>query len=75
MAFLRTLDPKLVTTLVTAIIVRVATELLGVAEDDPLLQAAIALAAAAVVGWLTPNDGTVLRTEHEDGNPDPTLLR
>jgi len=68
MAFIRALDPKLVSTLVTAIIARLALEL-GVAEDDPLLQSAIALVVAAVVGFLTPNEGSVLRTVHDDGNP------
>jgi hypothetical protein len=28
-----------------------------------------------VAGWLTPNAGTVLRTEHEGGNPDPSKLQ
>lgn len=69
MGFIRSLDPKLVTTLLTAAIVRVATELLGVAEDDPLLQGFIALAVAAVVGWLTPNAGTLARAGHGTGNP------
>lgn len=69
-AFLRSLDPKLVTTLVTAALVRLALEL-GVAENDPLLQGVIALAVAAVVGYRTSNDGTVLRTEHESGNAVP----
>lgn len=68
--FIRQLDPKLVTTLLSAAIVRLGLEL-GVAESDPLLQGFIALAVAAVVGYLTPNSGTVLRTEQEDGNAYP----
>jgi hypothetical protein len=68
MSFIRTLDPKLVVTLVTLAITRVAVELLGVAESDPLLQTFIALVAAAVAGYWTPNAATVLRTEQESGN-------
>lgn len=71
LTFLRTLDAKLVTTLVSLAITRAAVELLGVAESDPLLQSVIALAAAAVVGYLTPNAGTVLRTDQQSGNPVP----
>lgn len=70
LTFLRTLDPKLVTTLASLAITRAAVELLGVAESDPLLQAVLALAVAAIVGYRTPNDGTVLRTPQESGNPD-----
>jgi hypothetical protein len=68
--FLRTLDPKLVTTLASLAITRAAVELLGVAESDPLLQAVIALVVAAYVGYKTPNAATVLRTPQESGNPD-----
>jgi len=69
-AFLRTLDPKLVTTLASLAITRVAVELLGVVESDPLLQSVIALTVAAIVGYLTPNAATILRTPQESGNPD-----
>ena len=74
MGFLKSLDPKLVSALVTAALVRLGLEL-GVAEDDPLLQSFIALAAAAVAGYFTPNDGTLLREGVlDDGNPDPERL-
>ncbi len=65
------LDPKLVATVLTAALTRLAVELLGVAESDPLLQGAIALAVATVAGYLVPNEATVLRTEHADGNAVP----
>lgn len=35
----------------------------------------ISIAAAAVAGYVQPNEGSVLRAEEEDGNPDPELLR
>jgi hypothetical protein len=62
------LDPKLTATVLTAALTRLAVEVLGVAEPDPLLQGGIALAVAAVAGYLTANEGTILRTEHADGN-------
>ncbi len=71
MDFFRTLDSKLVATVLTAALTRLAVEFLGVAESDPLLQGFIALAVATVAGFLVPNDGTVLRTEHADGNAVP----
>jgi hypothetical protein len=69
LAFIRTLDPKLVTTLVSLAITRVAVELLGVAESDPLLQSVISFAVAGVTGYLTPNAATILRAPQESGNP------
>lgn len=66
MTFLRTLDPKLTYTVVSAILARVVLEL-GV-SDDETVQSVLPLAIAAVVGYVTPNDATVLRTEQEDGN-------
>lgn len=66
--FLRSLDPKLIATIVTTAITRLAFEV-GIPGDDPLLQSAVALAAGAVAGWLWPNEGTLLREEEiEDGN-------
>lgn len=64
------LDPKLVSVVVTAALTRFATYL-GLLTIDPLVESAIALAAGAVAGYFTPNDGTILRTEQPDGNAYP----
>lgn len=67
MSFLRTLDPKLKYTVLTFAAARLALEL-GV-PWDPTLEATVAGVVASLVGFATPNDGTVLRTPQEDGNP------
>lgn len=67
MTFWNTLDPKLKHTLVTAVL---SYLILQVGLDlDPSLQAAVAGLVGAVSGYNASNDGTVLRTEQEDGNP------
>lgn len=63
------LDPKLVAVVVTAALTRLAGYL-GLLTTDPMIESAIALAAGAVAGYLTPNDGTVLRRPQEDGNAE-----
>ena len=63
------LDPKLVAGVVSAIVARLALEL-GISNDETV-QAVLPLVVAAIVSYLTPNDGTVLRTVQEDGNPVP----
>lgn len=59
MSFLRSLDPKLVATVLTFALTRLVLEL-GIAWD-PTVEAIVSGVVAAVVGYLTPNDGTVLR--------------
>lgn len=66
-AFVRSLDPKLVTTVLSFAATRTALAL-GVSLD-PALEAAIAGIVAALVGYWTANEATVLRTPQEDGNP------
>lgn len=68
MDFLRSLDPKLISTVVTFALTRLALEL-GI-DWDPTLEAIAAGIAASIVGYLTPNQATILRTAHDDGNPD-----
>jgi hypothetical protein len=72
MGFIRSLDPKLVSTLLATGLARAVLALGGDPVGDPLYNGLIALAVGAVVGWLWPNAGTVLRTPQEDGNPDLT---
>lgn len=74
MTFIRNLDPKLVSSLLAITLARGVLELGGDPVGDPLWNGVIVLAVGAVVGWLWPNDGTVLRTEQESGNPDPDLV-
>ena len=73
LTFLRTLDPKLVSTLLATALARGVLEVGGDPINDPLWSGVVSLAVGAVVGWLWPNDGTVLRTSQESGNPDPAL--
>ncbi|HYI79990.1 MAG TPA: hypothetical protein VEW67_03945 [Thermoleophilaceae bacterium] len=68
-AVLRTLDSKLVSTVVTTGLTYLAVELVDFAENDPLLQAFVSLVAGSIVGYRWPNAGTVLRTEHDPGSP------
>lgn len=64
--FVRSLDPKLVRTIVTFVAARCALEL-GI-PWDPTLETALATILAAAVGYQTPNDATLLRTPQESGN-------
>jgi len=73
LTFLRNLDPKLVSTLLATALARGVLEVGGDPINDPLWSGVVSLAVGAVVGWLWPNDGTVLRTAQESGNPDPAL--
>ena len=61
------LDNKLITSFVTVALTR-AVLAIGLDVDDPLVGTAIALAVGAVVGYLTPNDATVLRNPQDSGN-------
>ena len=63
------LDNKLLTSVVTIGLTRVVLAV-GLDVDDPLVGTVISLAVGAVVGYLTPNEATVLRTPQEDGNAD-----
>lgn len=74
MGFIRNLDAKLVSSVVTIGLSRAVLALGGDPVGDPLYNSLISLALGAVVGWLYPNTGTVLRTKQEDGNPDPSKL-
>lgn len=67
MNFLRTLDPKLVRTVVGYALSYIVLEL-GL-DLDADTQAAIALAVAGAVGYRTANEATVLRSPQADGNP------
>lgn len=61
-------DSKLIVTIVTAVLARVALEA-GISDDDTV-QTLIPLVAAAVAGYLTPNEGSILRGHGaDDGNP------
>jgi hypothetical protein len=71
--FIRSLDPKLWTTVISAAATRLVLEAGGDPVGDPLWSSLIALAVGAFVGWRTPNDGTVLRTPQESGNADPEM--
>jgi hypothetical protein len=62
MSFLRSLDPKLVATVLTFALTRGILEL-GIAWD-PTTEGIVAGVVAAVVGYLWPNDGTLLRGEN-----------
>lgn len=75
MAFVRSLDPKLVSTLIATALARGVLAIGGDPVGDPLYNGLISLAVGAVVGYLWPNDGTVLRTPQESGNPDPSKLK
>lgn len=67
-------DNKLLTSLVTIALTRLVLAV-GLDVEDPLVGTAISLAVGAIVGYLTPNEGTVLREhELEDGNPDAEHL-
>lgn len=62
-------DNKLAAAIVTVALTRLATYL-GLLTTDPLVESAIALAAGAVAGYFTPNEGTVMRRAGlEDGEP------
>lgn len=69
MGFIRSLDPKLVSTVIATALARAILAIGGDPVGDPLWNGLIALGVGAIVGWLWPNDGTVLRTKHERGNP------
>lgn len=78
MGFIRSIDPKLVSTVVVTVLTYVVTDLLNVGLEDPLLgqgalnityAGAISLAAGAIAGWWTSNAATILRTPQESGNP------
>jgi hypothetical protein len=61
-------DNKLLTSLLTTAITR-AVLAIGLNVDDPLVGTAISLAVGAIVGYLTPNEGSVLRGHGaDDGN-------
>jgi hypothetical protein len=68
----RTLDPKLKYTIASGTISWLTTRY--AIDLDPGLAALITLVVASVTGYSKPNDGTVLRTPQEDGNPDPGLV-
>lgn len=72
--FVRSLDSKLVSTLLSTALARGALALGGDPVGDPLWNGLISLAVGAVIGWLWPNDGSVLRAEQESGNPDEQLV-
>ena len=75
LTFLRGLDPKLVSAIVVLSLTRAVLSIGGDPVGDPLWNSVIALVAGAVVGWLWPNDGSVLRAEQGSGNPpDPELV-
>jgi len=62
----RTLDPKLKYTLLSAV-VSYAVLKAGI-ELDADTAALVTLGLSGVAGYRVPNDATVLREEHEDGN-------
>jgi hypothetical protein len=68
MAFIRSIDPKLKYTVLTFVAARLALEL-GISWD-PTTEAIVAGVVASFVGYAVPNDGTVLRTPQESGNPE-----
>lgn len=59
-------DNKLLATVLTTAATR-AVLALGI-DVDPFVESVISLAVGAVVGYRTPNEGTVLRTPQESGN-------
>lgn len=65
----RTLDPKLKYTVLSAAVSY--TVLKAGIEVDADTAALITLGLSSAVGYRVPNDATVLRTEHEDGNARP----
>lgn len=67
LTYIRTLDPKLTYTVLTFAAARLALEL-GI-PWDPTVEAVVAGVVASFVGYKVANDGTVLRTPQEDGNP------
>jgi hypothetical protein len=75
MGLARTLDLKLVTVVVTAVLVRLGLEVGVAGRTAPLKKSLIAIAAGAIAGWFTANDGTLLRTRQESGNPDERLVQ
>lgn len=78
-AQLRSIDPKIVAVAVgyglTLLVVRVGLDVNAVLIPGYLsVQAAIALAGGLVAGWWKANVATILRTDHEDGNPDQHVV-
>jgi hypothetical protein len=69
MVFLRSLDSKLVTTVVGIALMRVLLELGGDPVGDPLWSNLIALAVGGFAGWWKSNVGSALRAPQESGNP------
>lgn len=61
------IDPKLKYTVITFAVARLALEL-GI-DWDPTTEAVVAGLIASAVGYIVPNDGTVLRSPADDGNP------
>jgi hypothetical protein len=75
MHVLRNLDPKLLSTAATALVGALLLRL-GFDLDDPLTVALAPLAAACVVGWLTPNaaSGQLDRWTGDEPEPEPDLI-
>jgi hypothetical protein len=70
LAVVRSLDAKLVSTVLT---IGAARLILALGGDplDPFVASVISLGAGSIVGYVWPNAGTILRTEQESGNPNP----
>jgi hypothetical protein len=64
----RALDPKLKYTVLTFAVARI---LLAVGVSlDPATETIVSGVIAGFVGYRVPNDGTVLRGEHDNGNAE-----
>lgn len=79
-AKLKAIDPKVIATgvgyLLTLLVLKLSVDLNTVLIPGYLtVNGAIALAGALVAGYWKANLGTILRTKHEDGNPDPELVK
>lgn len=66
MDFIRSLDPKLVSSVVTIGLSRAVLAVGGDPVGDPLWNSLIALALGAIVGWVWPNEASHLRDVRKD---------